>query len=67
MKGRRFTSRDRILIGMELIETDIKMADLCRKYNFNLGTFSKWKTRFMDGGKKQSLGGCRIGSGTSAR
>ena len=52
MKGRRFTPRDKILIVMEFIETDIKMADLCRKHNLNPGTFSRWKTRFMDGGRK---------------
>lgn len=52
MKGKKFTTRDKILIVLEFFETDIKMADLCRKHNLNPGTFSKWKARFMEGGKK---------------
>ena len=41
MKGKKFTTRDKILIVLEFFETDIKMADLCRKHNLNPGTFSK--------------------------
>ena len=52
MKGRRFTPKDRILIVLEFLETDIKMSDLCRKHNITPGTFSKWKTRFIEGGKR---------------
>ena len=52
MKGKKLTTRDKILIVLEFFETDIKMADLCRKHNINTTTFSKWKTRFVDGGKK---------------
>ena len=52
MTGRRFTTKDKILIVMEYLETDIKMSDLCRKHNINPGTFSKWKTRFIEGGKR---------------
>lgn len=51
MKDRRFTSRDKTLIVLEFLETDIKMADLCRKHNIRPSTFSKWKSRFMEGGK----------------
>ena len=52
MTGRRFTTKDKILIVMEYLETDIKMSELCRKHNLNPGTFSKWKTRFIEGGKR---------------
>lgn len=52
MTGRRFTTKDKILIVMEYLETDIKTSELCRKHNINPGTFSKWKTRFIEGGKK---------------
>ena len=52
MKRRQLTARDKTLIVLEFIETDIKMSDLCRKHNINPATFSKWKTRFVDGGKK---------------
>ena len=52
MKGRRFTPKDKILIVLEFLETDIRVADLCRKHNITPGAFSKWKTRFIEGGKK---------------
>ena len=52
MTGRRFTTKDKILIVMEFLETDIKMSELCRKHNITPGTFSKWKTRFIEGGKR---------------
>ena len=52
MKGKKLTARDKILIVLEFFETDIKMADLCSKHNINPTTFSKWKTWFVDGGKK---------------
>ncbi len=37
---------------MEFFETDIKMSDLYRKYNVSQGTFSKLKSRFIEGGKR---------------
>ena len=52
MKGRRLTAKDKILIVLEFLETDIKMADLCRRHNVTPGAFSKWKTRFVEGGKR---------------
>ena len=52
MKGKRRTPRDKILIVLEFLETDINMADLCRKHNITPDAFSKWRTRFIDGGKK---------------
>ena len=51
MKGRRFTSRDKTLVMAEFLETDIRMADPCRRYNVHPPTFSKWKARFMEGGR----------------
>lgn len=52
MKGKRRTPRDKILIVLEFLETDIKISDLCRKHNITPTAFSRWKTRFIDGGKK---------------
>ena len=52
MKNKRFTARDKILIVSEIIETNIKMSKLCRKHNLNPATFSKWKTWFMEDGKR---------------
>ena len=52
MKGKRRTTKDKILIVLEFYETDVKVADLCRKHNITPGAFSKWKTRFIEGGKR---------------
>lgn len=52
MKNKKLASKDKIAIVMEFLETDIKMADLCRKYDIQPGEFSKWKTQFIEGGKK---------------
>ena len=52
MKGKRRTPRDKILIVLEFLETDIKTAELCRKHNITPGALSKWRSRFIDGGKK---------------
>ena len=52
MKGKRLTTKDKILIVMEYPETDIRMADLCRRHNVTPGAFSKWKTGFIEGGKR---------------
>ena len=37
---------------LEFLETDLNMADLCRKHNITPGALYKWRTRFIDGGKK---------------
>ena len=54
MTGRRFTTKDKILIVMEFLEGDIKMSELCRKHNITPSTFSKWKTRFIEGDKRST-------------
>ena len=52
MKCKRRTPRDKILIVLEFLETDIKTTELCRKHNIAPGALSKWRSRFIDGGKK---------------
>ena len=47
-KGKRLASRDKILIVLESLETDIKTADLCRKHNISPSTFYRWKAQFED-------------------
>ena len=43
MKGRRLTVKDNILIVLEFLETDIKMADLYHRHNINPSSLFKWK------------------------
>lgn len=57
MKGKRLTPKDKTLFILEYLETDIKTADLCRKHNITPGAFSKWKTRFIEGGKQAIVSG----------
>ena len=64
MKSKRFTTRDKILMVPEFFETDIEMADLCRKHDLNPSTFSKWKMWFFFWWKQEACGGRgSIGSG----
>lgn len=52
MPGRsRWTSEEKILIVMESLNTNISLAELCRKYNLNPGVFRYWKERFVHSGK----------------
>ena len=62
MKGRRFTPKDKILIVLELPETDIRAADLCRKHNVTPGAFSKCKTR-LPGWRKPAAAALQIRRG----
>lgn len=48
MKSKRLTAKDKILIALEFLETDVEMADLCRKRNVTPRAFSKWKTMPSD-------------------
>ena len=52
MKSKRITAKDKILIVLEFLETDIRMTYLCCKHNVTSSAFTKWRTRFIEGGKK---------------
>jgi transposase-like protein len=53
MPGRssRWTSEEKIRIVMESMNTNISLAELCRKYNLNPGVFRYWKDKFIQAGK----------------
>lgn len=52
MLGRaRWTAEEKIRIVMESMNTNITLAELCRKYNLNPGVFRYWKEKFMHAGK----------------
>ncbi len=52
MTNTKFAPEQKIQIVLESIRTGIGTAELCRKHNLNPGTFSKWKTLFIEGGKR---------------
>lgn len=51
MVARHWTAEEKIRIVMEAMNTDITLAELCRKYNLNPNVFYQWKNRFIEGGK----------------
>jgi transposase len=51
MAARHWTAEERIRIVMESMNTDITLAELCRKYNLNPNVFYQWKNKFIEGGK----------------
>lgn len=51
MPGRVWTPDEKIRIVLESMNTNITLAELCRKYSLNPGVFYHWKEKFMEGGK----------------
>ena len=51
---------------LEFFETYIKMSELCHKHNITHDAFSKWKTRFIEGGKRsiESRGASELDTNT---
>jgi transposase-like protein len=51
MPGRAWTGEEKTRIVMESLNTNITLAELCRKYNVNSNVFYHWKERFIEGGR----------------
>jgi len=51
MPGRAWTGEEKTRIVMESLNTNISLAELCRKYNLNSNVFYHWKEKFLEGGK----------------
>ena len=47
----RWTVEQKIAIVMESLNTNISMADLCRKHNVTPNAFYGWKDKFLGAGK----------------
>ena len=47
----RWSPDEKIRIVLESLNTNISMAELCRKYNVTPVTFYAWKEKFVQGGK----------------
>jgi|SRR3972149_12019530 transposase-like protein len=52
MPHRRWTPEEKIRIVLESLNTNIGMAELCRKYAVNPTVFYAWKEKFIEGGKQ---------------
>lgn len=51
MRGRAWTPEEKIQIVLELMNTNITLTELCRKYTLNPNVFYSWREKFMEGGK----------------
>jgi transposase len=47
----RWSSDEKIRIVLESLNTNISMAELCRRYNVTPNAFYSWKEKFMHGGR----------------
>jgi transposase-like protein len=51
MVARHWSAEEKITVVMEALNTNITLAELCRKYNLNPNVFYGWKDKFIEGGK----------------
>jgi len=58
---RRWSSEEKIRIVMESLNTNIGMAELCRKYSVSPVVFYQWKEKFIEGGKMALSGSIKNG------
>jgi transposase-like protein len=59
MPGRAWTAEEKIRIVLESMNTNITIAELCRKYSVNPNVFYHWKEKFIQGGKLALSGGLK--------
>lgn len=55
----RWTPEEKIAVVMESLDTNISMAELCRKHNVTPGAVGGWKEKFVQGGKAALTGTLR--------
>lgn len=51
MQKRAWTPEEKLRIVLESLNTNITLAELCRKYAVSPTVFYHWKERFIEGGK----------------
>ncbi len=51
MVARHWTAEEKIRIVMEALNTEITLAELCRKYNLNPNAYCQGKEKFIEEGK----------------
>ncbi len=57
----RWTAEQRIAILMESLNTNISVAELCRKHNVTPNAFYDWKEKFLEAGKLALAGSLKTG------
>ena len=55
----RWSSEDKVRIVLESLNTNISMAELCRKHGVTPNAFYAWREKFMQGGKLALPGGLK--------
>jgi len=63
MPHRRWMAEEKIRIVLESLNTNIGLAELCRKYAVNPALFYTWKEKFIEGGKQALTRSRRNGDG----
>ena len=59
----RWTIEQKIAIVMESLNTNISVAELCRKHNVTPNAFYRWKEKFLEAGKL-ALAGSSLNNGS---
>jgi len=59
----RWTAEQKIAIVMESLNTNISVAELCRKHNVTPNAFYGWKEKFLEAGKLALAGSFKTGPG----
>ena len=59
----RWTIEQKIAIIMESLNTNISVAELCRKHNVTPNAFYGWKDKFLNAGKLALAGSLKTGPG----
>jgi transposase len=57
----KWTAEQKIAIVMESLNTNISVAELCRKHNVTPNAFYGWKEKFLDAGKLGLTGSLKTG------
>ncbi len=65
MTYRRWTPEEKIRIVLESLNTNVGIAELCRKYALTPALFYHWREKFIEGGK-QALTSSKRNSGGGA-
>ena len=63
MTRRHWTPEEKIRIVLESFNTNIGVAELCRKYALTPTLFNYWRTKFIEGGRQTLSGSRRNGGG----
>lgn len=57
----KWTAEQRVAIVMESLNTNISVAELCRKHNVTPNAFYNWKEKFLEAGRLALAGAQRNG------